>query len=468
MSTSVESWVQQYWERDVLPTLQDYVRIPNVSAAYDADWKAHGHMDRAVELIRQWCAARPLPGLVVEVHELEGRSPVLYLELPATGPGADDTVLLYGHLDKQPEMTGWTTGPWEPVLEGDRLFGRGCADDGYAVFASLGALQLLHETSRDHTRAVVIIEASEESGSPDLPAHVEALAPRIGTPSLVICLDSGALDYDRLWVTTSLRGLAGCTVRVDVLTEGVHSGIASGVVPSSFRILRQLLDRVEDPATGRILLPELHAAIPDARVAAARATAATMPHPFAADLPMIARPMVDDPARQLIAHTWEPTLSVTGADGWPPTDRAGNVLRPFTALTLSFRLPPTVDAASAQAAIEKALSSDTPYGARVTLSGAECASGWCAPELPPWLTTALDDASNAAWGQGMRTFGEGGTIPFMGMLGDSFPAAQFVVSGVLGPGSNAHGPNEFLHIPSARRLTQAIADVLAAHANRPI
>ena len=463
----MSAWVEQYWERDVLPTLQDYVRIPNVSAAYDADWKAHGHMDRAVELIRQWCAARPLTGLTVEVHELEGRTPVIYLELPGTS-ATDDTVLLYGHLDKQPEMAGWKTGPWEPVIEDGRLYGRGCADDGYAVFASLGALQLLHESGRTHSRAVVIIEASEESGSPDLPAHVAALAGRIGTPSLVICLDSGALDYDRLWLTTSLRGLVGATVRVDVLTEGVHSGIASGVVPSSFRILRELLDRIEDSATGRILLPELHTAIPEPRIAAAHETASSMPHPFAADLPMIARPVVGDPADQLIAHTWEPTLSVTGADGWPPTDRAGNVLRPFTALTLSFRLPPTVDSAKAQAAIEKALTTDVPYGARVTLSGVEAADGWCAPELQSWLATALDDASTAAWGQGLRTFGEGGTIPFMGMLGARFPDAQFVVSGVLGPGSNAHGPNEFLDLLSARRITAAIADVLAAHASRPV
>ena len=463
----MSAWVDEYWERDVLPTLQDYVRIPNVSAAYDADWKAHGHMDRAVELIRQWCAARPLPGLTVEVHELAGRTPVIYMELPGTS-ATDDTVLLYGHLDKQPEMVGWKTGPWEPVIEDGRLYGRGCADDGYAVFASLGALQLLHESGRTHSRAVVIIEASEESGSPDLPAHVAALAGRIGTPSLVICLDSGAMDYDRLWLTTSLRGLVGCTVRVDVLSEGVHSGIASGVVPSSFRILRELLDRIEDSATGRILLPELHTAIPEARVAAARATAGSMPHPFAADLPMIAQPVVGDAAGQLIAHTWEPTLSVTGADGWPPTDRAGNVLRPFTALTLSFRLPPTADGGRAQAAIEKALTTDVPYGARVTLSGVEAADGWCAPELQPWLATALDDASTAAWGQGMRTFGEGGTIPFMGMLGARFPDAQFVVSGVLGPGSNAHGPNEFLDLLSARRITAAIADVLGAHAGRSV
>lgn len=463
--------VRPAWDEHVMPTLTEYIRIPNVSAAFDAAWKANGHMDRAVDLLAGWCRARPIEGMTVEVHELPGRSPLLLVEVAARGvPASDDTVLLYGHLDKQPEMTGWREGlgPWTPVVEGDRLYGRGGGDDGYSVFAALVAIEAAQRAGLPHHRCVVLIEASEESGSPDLPAHLEALGGRLGNPSLVICLDSSCPDYERLWVTTSLRGLAMGVLRVDVLDEGVHSGSAGGVVPSSFRILRILLDRLEDAATGRLLVPELHVEIPAQRVDEARATAAQLPAALADEFPMVEGlcPVSDDPAEQLLDQTWRPSLSVTGADGWPPTDRAGNVLRPFSALTLSTRLPPTCDQERAMAALERVLTADPPYGARITFTRVACGPGWNAPSFEPWLRTALDEASVAAFGAPSRSFGEGGSIPFMGMLGQQFPEAQIVVTGVLGPGTNAHGPNEYLHLPTAQRVTAAMAHLLGAHATR--
>ena len=381
-------------------------------------------------------------------------------------------MLLYGHLDKQPEFTGWREGlgPWTPVIEGDRLYGRGAADDGYAAFAALLAIEAAEAEGQPHARCIVLIEASEESGSPDLPAHVEALGDRLGTPELVVCLDSGCLDTERLWVTTSLRGLVGGTLTVEVLTEGVHSGKASGVVPSSFRLLRQILDRLEDSATGLILVPELHVDIPDDRVVAAGRTAADLSHPIAADYPWAGdtRPMSDDPVEQQLNRTWRPTLSYTGADGFPPTGQAGNVLRPSTSLHLSFRLPPTCDhAVGARRDRARRHSPTRPSGATVRFDDAMSGPGWNAPSFAPWLVDALDEASTAAFGQPARTFGEGGSIPFMGMLGEQFPAAQFVVTGVLVPGSNAHGPNEFLHLPTARRVTECVARLLGAHASSP-
>jgi acetylornithine deacetylase/succinyl-diaminopimelate desuccinylase-like protein len=464
--------LEEAWAKDAVPALQDYITIPNVSMAYDPDWEAHGHMEAAVVLVRDWCAARPIAGLSVEVQRLPGRSPLIVCEVAASDPAlADRTVLLYGHLDKQPEFTGWRDGlgPWTPVIEGDRLYGRGGADDGYAAFAALLAIEAAQAEGRPHARCVVLIEASEESGSPDLPAHLDALAGRLGEPELVVCLDSGCLDTERLWVTTSLRGLAGGTVTVDVLTEGVHSGKASGVVPSSFRILRQLLDRLEDSATGRILLPELHVEIPADRVAAAQRTAADLDHPIAADYPWAGatRPMSDDPVEQQLNRTWRPTVSYTGADGYPSTGQAGNVLRPSTSLHLSFRLPPSCDHGRALAAIERVVLADPPSGATVRFDDAMSGPGWTAPSFAPWLAIALDDASTAAFGEPARTFGEGGSIPFMGMLGRMFPAAQFVVTGVLVPGSNAHGPNEFLHLPTARRVTECVSVLLGAHASSP-
>jgi acetylornithine deacetylase/succinyl-diaminopimelate desuccinylase-like protein len=469
MTDTLTTHVDRVWVDDIVPALHAFIAIPNVSVLYDPLWREHGHMDRAVELVRAWCADRAIAGLTVEVHELPGRTPLILMEIPAFGNGsADDTVLLYGHLDKQPEMTGWRDdlGPWKPVVEGDRLYGRGGADDGYAAFASLLAIEAAQACGMSHTRCVVLIEASEESGSPDLPAYLEALADRIGTPSLVLCLDSGCLDYGRLWVTTSLRGLVSGTLRVEILTEGVHSGEASGVVPSSFRICRELLDRIEDSFDGRMLLPQLHVEIPPDRRLQAGETAAEFP--IGGHFPFVdgAEPMVAGPAEQLLARTWYPALSVTGVSGIPPIEVAGNVLRPHTSLQLSVRLPPTCDHRAALAAIDAALTNDPPYGARVSFDGGHSGPGWNAPSFATWLQAALDDGSVATFGNVSRAFGEGGSIPFMGMLGEMFPDAQFVITGVLGPGANAHGPNEYLHLPTARRVTSCLAMVLNAHAIR--
>jgi acetylornithine deacetylase/succinyl-diaminopimelate desuccinylase-like protein len=464
--------VDALWDEAVLPTLTEYIRIPNVSKAFDSAWAEHGYMEQAVTMIRDWCAARPIDGLTVGVHRLPGLTPVIICEVPASDPSlADRTVLLYGHLDKQPEMAGWRAGlgPWTPVLEGDRLYGRGGADDGYAAFAALTAIECAQATGLPHARLVVLIEASEESGSPDLPAYVEALGERLGLPELVICLDGGCLDDQRLWLATSLRGIVNGRLTVEVLRAGAHSGLASGVVPSSFRIIRQLLDRVEDSATGEVKLPALHVPIPPDRVEAAGETAATIEFapadefPFAGDT----RPMTPVAAEQFLAQTWRPTLSYIGAAGFPPPDREGNVLRPWTRLTLSFRLPPTCDEHAAAAAIEEALTRDPPEGATVHFEVESTGPGWAAPALAPWLRTGLDEASTAAFGNPARTFGEGGSIPFMGMLGERFPAAQFVVTGALVPGSNAHGPDEFLHLPTARRVTECVARLLASHAASP-
>jgi acetylornithine deacetylase/succinyl-diaminopimelate desuccinylase-like protein len=461
--------VHRTWD-GIVPVLHEYIAIPNVSATFDPAWREHGHMQRAVDLVRDWCATRELDGATVDVHELPGRTPVIVVEVPATGGGDQaDTVLLYGHLDKQPEMHGWREGlgPWTPVLEGDRLYGRGGADDGYSAFASLTAIEAVRAAGGAHTRCVVLIEASEESGSPDLPAHVEALAEQIGTPSLVVCLDSGCIDYDRLWVTTSLRGMVTVALTVEIVTEGLHSGDVSGMVPSTFRVARSLLSRVEDEATGRVLLRTCTVEVPRDRFDQAHATAAEI-GPIAAHYPFVpgAGPTTDDPAEQLLARTWRAALSITGGDGLPPVATAGNVLRPSTTLKLSLRIPPTADPAAVAAELRSTLLADAPYGARVTVDQSSSGPGWNAPPLAAWLEAGLDAASVAAFGQPARMFGEGGSIPFMGMLGERFPAAQFVITGVLGPDANAHGPNEYLHVPTARRVTHAIAELLDAHARR--
>ena len=471
---AVAAHVGRAWDADILPVLHDYIRIPNVSVAYDRGWAEAGHMARATELLRKWCADRAADGLAgarVEVQQVPGCTPLLVVDVPATGGGSDDrTVLLYGHLDKQPPFAGWRQGlgPWEPVVDGDRLYGRGSADDGYATFSALAALGAVRAAGGAHDRCVVLIEASEESGSPDLPAHLAALGDRLGSPSLVIALDSWCGDWDRLWITTSLRGLVNMTLRVEVLTEGIHSGSAGGVVPSTFRILRQLLDRVEDARTGELRIPELHVEVPEHR---RRQIADTAPDlgDMATRFPFVrgAGPVVGGTEAMLLARTWGPALEVTGLEGAPPPAEAGNVLRPWTAAKFSVRVPPTADAQAAAAALVKRLTENPPYGARVTVDPGTAEDGWHAPPEPPWLVEAIAAASTAAFGRPHRALGEGGTIPFMGMLGRRFPDARFVITGVLGPGANAHGPNEFLHLPTARNVTTAVAHILDAQARAP-
>ena len=468
-SRRIDQFVGGMWDDAIVPQLVEYIRIPNKSPMFDAQWVEHGYMDDAVRLMEAWARAQPIAGMQVEVVRLEGRTPLIFIDIPAFGEGGapDDCVLLYGHLDKQPEMTGWADdlGPWKPVIKGDKLYGRGGADDGYAIYGSLAAIMALQEQKLPHSRCVVLIEACEESGSYDLPHYVDHLAGRIGKPSLVVCLDSGCGNYDQLWLTTSLRGMTGGNLRVQVLEEGVHSGDASGVVPSSFRVLRQLLSRLEDEATGRIGADALQVEIPEERLRQARQAADVLGTAVYDKFPFLPgmRPMHDDLVELVLNRTWRAALSITGLDGAPPLDNAGNVLRPHTGAKLSLRLPPTLDGARAGEFVKRLLLEDPPYGAKVEFALEKASSGWNAPALSPWLGKAIDEASQAAFGRPAVYMGEGGTIPFMGMLGDKFPGAQFMITGVLGPHSNAHGPNEFLHIPMGKRVTACVAQVIARH-----
>ena len=455
--------IESTWDKSITPSLIDYIRIPNKSPAFDPDWKKNGYMDEAVTLISDWCRANAIDDMALEVIQLEGRTPLIYIDVPGVG---EDCVVLYGHLDKQPEMVGWHEGlgPWSPVLDGDRLYGRGGADDGYSAFASLTAIRAVRAAGGQHARCVVIIEACEESGSFDLPHYIDYLQDRIGTPSLVICLDSGCGNYDQLWCTTSLRGIVAGNLEVRVLDEGVHSGDASGIVPSSFRILRQLLDRIDDSTTGTILLDALKVEIPSQRLRQAEVVAQVLgdavhdKFPWRGDM----RPAATG-TEAVLNRSWRPALSVIGMEGLPALQDAGNVLRPMTTIKLSLRIPPMVDAEVASQALKSALEHDPPSGADVRFVAEKGAAGWNAPPLEAWLEEACESASNTHFGKGAVWMGEGGTIPFMGMLGEKFPQAQFMVTGVLGPASNAHGPNEFLHIPCAKRLTACVAQVLDAH-----
>jgi acetylornithine deacetylase/succinyl-diaminopimelate desuccinylase-like protein len=466
---TVSPFLDRLWDSEIVPVLSDYIRIPNVSKMFDPAWVKHGHMAKAVALLEAWArkAAAKLPGAKVEVVQAEGRTPLIFVEVPGTAPG---TVLLYGHLDKQPESTGWSDGlgPWTPVLKEGKLYGRGGADDGYSLFAALSSLLALQEAGKPHARCVITIETAEESGSPDLEYYINALTDRIGKVDLVVCLDSGCGNYEQLWLTTTLRGIAAGTLSVRVLNEGVHSGDASGIVPSSFRILRLLLSRLEDEATGEIKLKELAVTVPPDRLAQAKAAAAVMGDTVFNRMPFAGktRPMGKNHEDMVLNRTWRPQLAVIAIDGYPTPDNAGNVLLPYSVAKLSLRTPPGCDAAAAVQVMKRVLEADPPYGADVSFVAEDGQSGWNAPSLAPWLEKSLEAASQAHFGKPVGFLGEGASIPFMAMLGEKYPGTQFVVTGVLGPGANAHGPNEFLHIPAVKKISACIADILAAHAKR--
>lgn len=457
--------IEASWNRSVLDCLMAYIRIPNKSPLFDPNWQAHGHMEAALQLVEQWCRTQEIRGMRVQIRRLAGRTPLLWIEVAGELP---ETILLYGHLDKQPEFVGWSEGlgPWSPVVRDGRLYGRGGADDGYAVFSALTAIAALKEQNIPLARCVLVIEASEESGSIDLPAHLDALGSELGTPSLVVCLDAECGDYQRVWCTTSLRGNISGRLRVRVLTHGVHSGFATGIAPSPFRIATQLLARIEAPATGEVGLPELQATIPGERLSQIAATARVLDARLAANIPWASgvTPVSRDPVDLITNSTWRATLAITGADGLPPTASAGNVLLPEVVLCLSLRLPPTCDANRAAKALREVLERDPPYGAQVSFEIDSATGGWNAPTSAPWLEDSLISASERVFGQKPCHAGCGGTIPFVGMLGHRFPNAQFFVTGVLGPQANAHGPNESLHLGYASALTACVALLLADHA----
>lgn len=478
-STKISSFVNNIVDKSIIPAISTYIEIPNASPAFDKDWKTNGLLKKAADHLANWAkeTGRDIKGMELELIEVPDKTPLIFITIPASNPENQQTVLLYGHMDKQPPLTeAWAKDlhPYKPVIKDGKLYGRGGADDGYSIFSSLTAILSLQSHGIPHARCVVIIEAGEESGSPDLPYYIDLLEPRIKSPNLIVCLDSGCGNYDQMWSTVSLRGIVVGTLKVELLKEGVHSGAASGIVPDTFRIARKILSRIENENTGEVLIPEFYCEIPQERQQQFKSTAQVLGHTVVSEFPWVEgshpiegksiKDLTGEEIADLIAkRTWKPTLTVTGADGLPSLAQAGNVLRTQTSLKLSMRTPPRVDAPTAGLALKALLEKDPPYGAKVTFDLEKDGSGWDAPALSKWLEGSLQKASNTFYGKPTEFISEGGSIPFMGMLGKKFPQAQFVITGVLGPNSNAHGPNEFLHIDYMKKITCCVSSILADH-----
>ncbi len=454
---------EEMWESSALPSLEDYIRIPALSPAFDSEWSENGHLNASIDHFLGWLATIEIDGLSANIHSLAGRTPLLVLQVEGSGAGE---VLFYSHLDKQPEFVGWSAGkgPWKPVREDEWLFGRGSVDDGYGGYCGILSIMALQRQGIAHPTCTFLIETCEESGSFDLPHYLDELSGELGTPDLVVVLDSGLGDYERVWFTESLRGLVGGTLKVAVTSEGVHSGMSSGIIPSSFRLARQILSRLEDENTGEILPSFLHTEITESLRTDSKEIVDVLGDALITDFPFLdgVQPQNSDLVEALLAQNWKPTLSVTGAEGLPPLSAAGNVLRTHTTLKLSVRIPPGVDAESASAKLKQLLESSPPLAAHVTFTAEAAANGFAAPPMPEYLASALDRASSQSFGKGSMPFYEGGTIPFLAMMQEAYPQAAFLVTGCAGPGNNAHGPDEKLHIPTVKALTQCVAASLAS------
>ena len=414
-----------------------------------------------------------------EKHRIGELSPVLIVTIEGTGPGE---VIFYSHLDKQPSKPElWSEGlhPLKAVRRDPWLYGRGSVDDGYGGYLCATSVRLLQEAGAPHPRCTMIIETCEESGSFDLPPYLEELTERLGNPDMVVVLDSGGPDYDHIWMTEALRGLVSGTLSVKVSHEGIHSGNSGGSIPSSFRIQRILLDRVEDSSSGKVTIPEMHVEIPEEVRENAISLREIVGDSIWEQFPTVdtLRQASETTEDMIVAMNWEPTLSIIGADGIPSVQDAGNVLRTNTDLKLSFRIPPGVDSEYAcllytsdaaddseyaVARVKEILEQDPPYGAEVTFTPDSCADGFHAPPLDGPISEAINEASMELTGLPPLATWTGGTIPFMAMMQGKYPEAMFLCTGTSGPGNNAHGPDEKLHIPSSKRLTVALSATIAA------
>ncbi len=467
MVSDLAQRINDAWWDEHTAALSDFVAIPSISPAFDPTWAGSGHLSAIVDRVADWCLSRDvLPGLRVHRLTLAGRTPLLIVDIPAHDPSAhganQPTVLVYGHLDVQPPGGGWTvTQPFVAALRDSQLYGRGTGDDKYAPIAAVAAVEALQTSGRSHPHVIVLLETSEESSSVDLPAHLDAYGDLLGKPDLIICLDTFVPDTATLWHSTSMRGIIVADLSVAVASEGMHSGLAGGIAASSFRILRTLLDRLEDSGTGACLLPQLHTNVPATHLEALARQASTPGRP-SDELPLLptVRPTYDRALDQLLAQSWAPSVAYVGVDGVPATTAAGSVLRPETTVRLSIRLPPTVPAAEAAEALRTALEADPPYGAdvRLTVHGAQ--NGW-STVVDDDLLSALDRAGAASFGRASSACGGGATIPPLGILAHRFPSTPVLPLGVVTASSHPHGPDEHLDIAAAARLTTAIATLFS-------
>lgn len=465
----IKTIVYQLFEEQTLPGIMDYIRIPNVSPNYDPQWDTNGNQEKAVSFLANWVLSQNLKGLSLSIYKEKKRTPFIYIEVNPSRVSDKRTVLMYGHFDKQPAYTGWSDGlgPTTPVIKDGKLYGRGSTDDGYALFGIITAIKTCQRINLPLPRIVIIVEGAEESYIEDLNFYLSALKTKIGTPDFIVCLDSGSEDYKRLWLTTSLRGNCAIDLTVKTLKVGMHSGGGTGFVADSYFILRRLLDRIENSDTGEIIIPESKVPLPKNRENEIRRLVTIVKDDYIKNYPFFenTQPIHKELFDLVVNNTWQSTLAITGADGFPEASTAGNVLRPFSSVRLSFRFPPGVDTQKVGESIVEILSKDPPYNAIVEAKLLSFGNGWNLDEknYSNQLKIVLNNASKRYFNNETEAFGEGGSIPFVQTFNQAYPNADLAVMGVAGPGSSIHGPDENLDLEFCRKFICCIAHMLSEY-----
>ena len=455
------SFNEFFWQKSILPALIKYLKIPNSSPAFDPLWEQNGYIEDAVNVVVKWCKKNAAIGMKTEILRAKGRTPCILIDIPGK---LAKQVLYYGHLDKQPAATGWLPGlgAYKPVLQNNKLYGRGAADDGYAVFTAIASVIALQQQRLPHPNIQILIECSEESGSIDLPYYIDKYISKIINPDLVICLDSGCGNYEQLWLTTSLRGMITGVLEVAVLTEGMHSGMAAGIVPSAMQIMQQQLANVTIPGSTTLAIPALNAVIPKIRQQQIITTANILKDSVYSDFSFVkdVQPLHSSHAELLSKQTWQNAYEIIGIDGLPGIEEAGNVHPAAIAAKISIRTPPTCNTTKALPELIKSLTTKPPFNSKVSFTPLENSDGWHANYATDKLTAIINESSNKFFQQDCAYMGEGGSIPLINFLQNKFPETDFLITGILGPHANAHGPNEFLHLGAVKKLSSCLSYIL--------
>ena len=467
----MEQWLKKKIKSTLIPSISEFIKIPNQSRSFDSEWATNGLQEKACKFAMDFAEKQEIQNLTMTLIEEKDKTPAILAIIDPFKNNETDitdiskTILMYGHIDKQPPLHGkWSKGlgPHTPVIKNNKLYGRGGSDDGYAWFTCILLAKTLQQNGIPHNRLVLFFETDEESGSRDLMHHLNKYKNQIGEPSLIICLDSGTTDYDHMCLTTTLRGLICFKLRVDVLTHGVHSGSASGIIPSSFRILRNVLDQFENSNTGE-LPPQFSVDIPQDKYGQAKLLTDLNQGNIDFKFPILegVESMGYSGFQNYINRIWKPQLSITGIDGLPSISKAGNVLLPFTEVTCSLRLPPSKPAQQTKLDIQKFFDQvKIPHNAKLSCNILKTGSGFECPSYSPSFLEIINKSGLETFGNPVHFYGVGGSIPFLNDIKNVFPKSQFIITGVLGPNSNAHGPDEMLHLDYLEKLVLALAKIL--------